>query len=172
MASGYGSETQGLPLTRAALESDLPAEERLLVDTSALLAYLTTAEPAHPIAALVIDEFVRPGRNSAVVSAVTAMEALIRPLRAEQAETYETIVHLLRNFPNLALREVDFDVAERAARLRARFDLPTPDALIVASGLASGARRLVTNDERWVRRSSDLGEGVIVHYLESYLPWP
>ena len=69
-------------MSLAGLEAALPAGDRILLDTTALAAYLEAAEPAHPVARHVIDSFVAGGRNPAIVSTVTVMEILIRPLRA------------------------------------------------------------------------------------------
>lgn len=123
------------------------------------------------VAIEVIDGFVRSGRNSAVVSTVTVTELLVHPLRAGRAETYRELIDLLRYFPNLHLRGVDFDVAETAARLRAEHGLRTPDALIVATGLVGAVPHLVTNDKEWRRRLQPLQEKVAVRHLASYLPF-
>jgi predicted nucleic acid-binding protein len=47
---------------------------------------------------------------------------------------------------DLSLIPLDSDVAEEAARLRARYGLMTPDAIQLASAIKGGARGYVTND--------------------------
>ncbi len=74
------------------------------------------------------------------------MELTVHPWRANLemvAREYET---LLVHFPNLHLAEINRNVARRAARLRARFGLRTPDALQVSAALDRGATAFVTND--------------------------
>jgi hypothetical protein len=68
-------------LSRASLERSLPDGDRILIDSSAMIAHLNGGEPASPAATHLIDEMVRSGRNPALVSTVTAMEILVRPLR-------------------------------------------------------------------------------------------
>src|SRR5215471_10337726 len=64
------------------LESSIAAGATLLLDTSAVLAYLSGSEAASRAAASVVDGFVGGGRNPGVVSAITVTEALVRPMRA------------------------------------------------------------------------------------------
>jgi predicted nucleic acid-binding protein len=54
---------------------------------------------------------------------------------------------LFRNFPHLSVVPVTDDIAERAAFLRAHYNLKTPDAIQVATALVSGSRAFLTNDE-------------------------
>jgi hypothetical protein len=68
-------------MSKASLESALPEGERLLLDTTTLIAYLDGGETVSPIATHIVDEFVRTGRNESIVSMVTVMEVLVRPLR-------------------------------------------------------------------------------------------
>lgn len=56
---------------------------------------------------------------------------------------------MLSYFPNLELAPVSRDVLLDAAGLRARYRLRTPDAIVVATGLQSGATAAVTNDDSW-----------------------
>src|SRR5207248_4492808 len=63
-------------LSRASLERAVPAGDAVLLDTSTLVAYFGDG-PTTAAAATIVDEFVRPGRNRAVVSAISATELLI-----------------------------------------------------------------------------------------------
>jgi predicted nucleic acid-binding protein len=46
---------------------------------------------------------------------------------------------------------MDGDVAERAAAIRARWNLRTPDAIIAATALQAGCSHLITNDSVFQR---------------------
>ena len=69
------------------------------------------------------------------------------------------------------LQEIDFPIAERAAILRARHRLRAADALIIASGLAAGADKIVSNDREWSTRlpASDIAATVVL--LDDHLPF-
>jgi predicted nucleic acid-binding protein len=88
------------------------------------------------------------GVKQGVTSTITLMEITVRPFqlgRPDAAAHYEA---LLANFPNLALAEINRDVARRAAQLRALHNLRPADALQVAACQVHGAQVFVTNDRR------------------------
>jgi predicted nucleic acid-binding protein len=131
-----------------ALERGIPAGSAIVLDSSAVLAYLGGGEQISGAATDVIDGFVRPGRNPGIISAVTVTEALVRPFRLVP-ESIATVEDFLRNFPNLTIVPIDYGVAREAARIRALTGLRTADALVMATVTVSGAGVLVGNDERW-----------------------
>ena len=129
-----------------------------------LAAYLDGGEGTSKVAVELLDEFVRSGRNPAVVSMVSVMETLIRPLRRLPA-AHATMLAFYREFPNLRVAPINLDVAAEAASLRVAFGLSAPDALIAATGLAAGVAHLVTNDRAWSTRVAPLRERATVVIL-------
>jgi predicted nucleic acid-binding protein len=121
-----------------ALVDRLAAGDRLLLDSSVLAAYLDGGERTSDLAAELLDGLVRSGRNPAVVSMVSVLETLIRPLRRLPA-AHGTVLAFYREFPNLVAAPVDLDVAAEAANLRVAFGLSAPDALIAATSRSTGA---------------------------------
>jgi len=138
-----------------ALADRLPAGDRILLDSSVLAAYLDGGERTSALAAELLDDLVRSGRNPAVVSMISVMETLIRPLRRLPV-AHGTVLAFYREFPNLVAAPVDLDVAAEAANLRVAFGLSAPDALIAGTGLAAGVAHLVTNDRAWPSRLAPL----------------
>lgn len=100
---------------RRKLEKAIAKDDRVLLDTSTLIAYLNGGEGVTPVAELVVDDLVRSGRNPAVVSMVTVMELLVRPLRTGVPGGCATVRDFLRSFPNLSTPAVDLDVAVPSA---------------------------------------------------------
>ena len=131
------------------LKSAIPAGETLLLDTSAVLAYLAGSEPASGAAASVIDGFVAIGRNAAVVSAITVTETLVRPLRAASPTAVRLVEDFLLRFPNLRVEPVTTTIAREAARIRAATAVATPDALILATAVMAPAPVVVGGDASW-----------------------
>jgi predicted nucleic acid-binding protein len=83
-----------------------------------------------------------------VTSVLTLLEVLVVPYRSgllELAERYEAILLSSRNLDVVPL---DPPILRAAAQLRAATSMRTPDALQVASALALGCTKLVTNDRR------------------------
>jgi predicted nucleic acid-binding protein len=99
-----------------------------------------------PITQVIFDEWER-GPSAGATSVVTIMEVLVKPLRDGRRQVADEYRRLLSSFPNLAIVEIDREVARRAADLRARHGIRTPDALQIAAALNHGATGFVTNDE-------------------------
>jgi predicted nucleic acid-binding protein len=133
----------------AALDAAIPAGATILLDTSAVLAYLSGAEPASEAATSVIDGFVASGRNPGVVSAITVTETLVRPMRAASATAIRLVDDFLLQFPNLRVEPVTVAVAREAARIRAATAAPTPDSLILATAVMAPASIVVGGDASW-----------------------
>jgi predicted nucleic acid-binding protein len=136
-------------MTPAALDAAIPPGATVLLDSSAVLAYLSGAEPASAAAASIVDGFVATGRNQAVVSAITVTEALVRPMRAGSTSAIRLVDDFLLRFPNLRVDPVTVEVAREAARIRAVTAAPTPDALILATAVTASASVVIANDRSW-----------------------
>jgi predicted nucleic acid-binding protein len=156
-------------LSRSTLAKAIPAGQRLVLDTSVVLAYLNAKEAASPIAAIVLDDFVRSGRNTAAISTVTVTETLVRPFKAGDVER-QTAEAFLLHYPNLEIREVDYETAREAARLRAETGLKTPDALVVATASAALIPVLVANDDKWAKAIAAAVPRLTLCHLEGHAP--
>lgn len=158
-------------MSEAALLQVIESGDRLLLDTTVLAAYFDANDSTHPVAAYILKELVATGRNPAVVSMVTVMEVLVRPMRATPPG-HHTVLGFLRAFPNLVCVPVDLQVAQDAAHMRADRRLAPPDALIVGTGLAAQVRHLVTNDRDWSPKLATMSTRISVVRTSSYLPFP
>lgn len=119
-----------------------------------------------------MDEFVRPNRNAAIISMMSVMEVLVRPLRQGAPEPYRHVLDLLTRFPNLRAIEIDLVVAQEAVSVRASYNFTPPDAFTVATGLVAQVSHLITNDQDWQRRLRPLAKRISVCYLTDHLPFP
>jgi len=81
-----------------------------------------------------------------ITSTMTLAEVLVKPYRYEQwvlAEKYESI---FEGTPELTLESVDREIGRLAAKLRASYNLLTPDAIHMATAMIHGADFFLTND--------------------------
>lgn len=156
----------------ATLERALPEGSRVLLDATVLIAYLNRREATSPVAAHIIEQFVRDGRNTAIVSMVTVMEVLVRPLVHGPGEPYLHALDFLTRFPNLRAVPIDLPVAQEGASLRAGYRFAAPDALVIATGIVHQVGHLVTNDADWPGRLRPIAQRVGVCYLSHHLPFP
>lgn len=133
----------------AELDRALGDAERVLLDSSTLIAFHSPHEQAHPLATHLLrriaseDDLLR-----GYYSVISAAELLVRPVRV--GERQFTFMHtFLTQYPNLTILPMDLTVAVQVATVRATTRLPLPDAAVIASGLLAGCEAIVTNDERW-----------------------
>ncbi len=158
-------------MSYVSLLAKIPAGDRLLLDTSVLAAFLDATDATHPVAVCVLKELVESGRNPAVVSMITVMEILVRPLR-QSPPGHHTVLAFLRSHPNLEAVSIDLQVAQEAATLRATHKLAPPDALIVGTGIATQVGHLVTNDGNWKKKLSAISARIKVVQTADHLPFP
>jgi predicted nucleic acid-binding protein len=103
----------------------------------------------HPVYLPVVRPFfaaLSAGEFQAVTSTVTLLEVLVHPFRQKNVALAQKYRDILLNATGLSLISVTPDIAERAAQLRAEFNLRTPDAIQVTVALQTGATHFFTND--------------------------
>jgi predicted nucleic acid-binding protein len=150
------------------LERMIPPGDRLLLDTTVLISYFSGGDRWADAARAVIEGLVRPGRNPAVVSALTVMESLVGPMR-RVPPGHLTALDFYANWPNLTILPIDLAVAQEGASIRAHHGFPTPDALVIGTGVLGGVAWLVTGDERWQKRLAPIASRVRVCYLGDFV---
>jgi predicted nucleic acid-binding protein len=74
------------------------------------------------------------------------LELLVQPYRLQDMDRVNKFYALLSTYPHLEWVAPTLEIADLAARLRAEYNLKTPDALQAATALASQATGLVSND--------------------------
>lgn len=138
----------------------LPPACRVCLDTSPLIYHL---EDVEPYAALTTDLVTRlsEGDLTGFLSTVTVAELLAKPFACPEAERVSLAENFLLTLPNCSFVPVTYRVAREAARLRARYGLRTPDAIVAATALEGGATHLVTNDAVF-RRIASPGLAVVL----------
>jgi predicted nucleic acid-binding protein len=146
----------------------IPPGDRLLLDTTVLISYLSGGDRWADVARVVIEGLIRSGRNPAVVSTLTIMESLIGPMR-RVPPGHLTALDFYANWPNLTIHPIDLAVAQEGASIRAHHGFPTPDALVIGTGVLGGAAWLVTGDERWQKRLAPIASRVRVCYLGDFV---
>ena len=82
----------------------------------------------------------------AVTSSITMTELLVHPYRNDDVVKVNELIGLLSTYPNLEWIAPSLEVAARAAEIRARFGLRTPDALQAGTAIHSKVTAFLTND--------------------------
>jgi predicted nucleic acid-binding protein len=129
---------------------DLPEGALVLVDTAPII-YVLEDHPRLAARFAPIFEAHAAGRLRFTVTTVTIAEVLTGPLQAGDDALARRYRAILQSWGPVAL---DLDIAEGAARLRARLRLKLADAVQAASALAVNAAALVTHDRDFSRVTS------------------
>ncbi len=130
-----------------ALEEFLSKHELVGADTMVFIYHLED-HPRYAQLTQPLFEAWEEGRNKGVTSVITLLEILVKPKREGREEVARDYRELLTTYPNLTIMEVDLELAELAADLRARYRIRTPDALQLGCALRAGAGGFITNDGR------------------------
>ena len=130
------------------LASALTGHRLVALDTSVWIYHFEGSAGLGQAADRVL-EAIAQGRIEAVASELVLLELLVAPLKKDEQDVADEIELTLQHFPHLQLAPVTRAVLVRAAGIRARYGLRTPDAIMLATAVESGATLAVTNDSAW-----------------------
>ncbi len=83
----------------------------------------------------------------AYTSIITLIEVLTKPIEENDKELSDRYEDFLTNSYNLILTDIDRNIAVESAKLRAKYNIRTPDAIQLTCGIMNGAKAFITNDE-------------------------
>jgi predicted nucleic acid-binding protein len=86
------------------------------------------------------------GKFRGVTSVIGLIEILTKPKQKKNYLLVKEYQELLTGFPNLTIASVDLKIADLSSSLRAKYNLATPDAILVATALSCGATGFITAD--------------------------
>ncbi len=106
----------------------LRRHRRIALDTSVFLYHLEASSKHLARANTIFSWLEQPG-SAAITSTITMTELLVLPYRQGDERLANDLYALLSTYPNLNWIAPNLDIADLAARIRARYRLRTPDAL-------------------------------------------
>jgi predicted nucleic acid-binding protein len=153
----------GLKQVRFATE--LGRLKKIGLDTSILIYHL---EDIGPYADLTEAAFsaIAEGLPRAVVSTISITELLVQPFAKGEEDRITIFEQFILSLPNTDLIPPTYSIAKGAARLRAKYAIRTPDALLISTALSEKVEAFLTNDSRL---RSLKAEGVSILVLDDFL---
>ncbi|WP_325176785.1 type II toxin-antitoxin system VapC family toxin [Paenibacillus alkalitolerans] len=127
--------------------SSLSSFKKVALDTN-IFIYVFEQHPEFGEKAKRLLEQIEEGTYSAIASTISLTEILVKPIRDGNLALEKQYKLLFTHFPNLSVVSVDTIVAERAAFLRGKYGMKTPDALVISCAIIAQADVFVTNDVR------------------------
>ena len=143
------------------------SRERVALDTSVFIYLFNRQEPYYATCRRLVGDIER-GELRGVISAITEMEMLVRPLAEGLTRVVADIEQLLRRLRWLDIVPMDRALARQAAALRAETRLRSLDAIIATTAIAADCRYVVGND----RPFADRVKGVHYLVLRDYVAAP
>lgn len=132
-------------MSAATLDALLRKHRRIGLDSNLLIYFLEANPDFHPLCRRVFDA-VESGRNQAICSTLSLLEVLVQPYRQQDEAMADQLYGLLTTYPHLDWIDLSIDIADRAAQIRARYHLKTPDAIVAATALHAQASGFIGND--------------------------
>ena len=132
------------------IQGKLASAKRICFDSNALIYHLNETKPYAEIVAELLNAVER-GATDGIISVITELEVLVRPLREGTQWDVEQAQAVLEA-PGMHVIEMDRGIARRAAEVRAASGVDLADAVIVATALSTGCDAIVGNDERCAQR--------------------
>jgi len=121
---------------------------RRLAFDSAPIIYFIEAHPAYcPIVEKVLER-VDAGALSGLSSVLTLTEVLTRPMQLHREDLQGQYLDFLVHSRNFSVVALDLRMSVRAAELRARYGIRTPDALQLACVIETRSDAFLTNDAK------------------------
>ncbi|MEP7109667.1 MAG: type II toxin-antitoxin system VapC family toxin [Ferruginibacter sp.] len=81
-----------------------------------------------------------------LTSAITLLEVLVKPLKEGETKIVEQSKTILTNADGIDIFDITTPIAVKAAEIRAKYNIRTPDALQIATAIVHKADYFLTND--------------------------
>lgn len=133
----------------------------ILLDTNCFIYYLEN-NPKYADKLEKVFRGIQDGNNNAFMSIISFLEILVKPKKDNNIFIENKYKLMLTNYPNLSIIDMEYNIADIASRLRANYKIKTPDAIIVATGIAMNVDYIITNDIRLKNICNNEGLDIII----------
>jgi len=120
----------------------------VFIDTAPLIYYIEDSNKAY---SKVLDLFFGMNlkmRVQLTTSTISLLEVLVIPLKTNNFDLAEKYKHLLCQSDTFEMWGIDVEIATKAAELRAKYRLKTPDAMQIATAICRFSDYFLTNDKQ------------------------
>jgi len=131
---------------RTRFQSFLAGHPVVGIDTS-ILIYFVQDHVRYGRRCTELFDRIERGHTSAVTSTLSLLEVLVAPYRLNDEPLAQQFFALLSTYPGLKWIPPTLEIADRAAMIRARYGLKTPDSIQIGTALEQGATAFLGNDK-------------------------
>lgn len=127
------------------ISTALKGVSRLGIETAPFI-YFVERHPTYLPKVRDIFRQIDQGKFEGVSSMITLVEVLTQPLKMGNSTLEMEYRNILMRSRHFSLLPISVGIAERAAQLRAHYNLKTPDALQVSAAIDAQCDAFLTND--------------------------
>lgn len=133
-------------MKKEGLERFLKEKRSVYLDSNLFIYQLEDKQPYSPLTHMVF-EMMESGKIMGHTSVLSVMELNVGPYKQGRVDLSFSHLALLQNLRNLKIHPVDLMIGDLAAQYRAHYSFRTPDALHLATAMASESRLFIGNDK-------------------------
>ena len=123
----------------------LRGREGVVLDTMLFVYFFEDASKLAEVCETLFSNMAN-GLFEGVATPITMAELLVKPLREKRPDIAPRYRNALAGMPNLRFSGIDHTAGYMAGALCAKYNLPLPDMLQVATAMQSARPTLITND--------------------------
>lgn len=124
----------------------LAEHRRIMLDTAPIIYFIEEHTAFGYVAEQIFRTICDNPHYQAFSSVITLIEVLTHPMRQLNSQLVAQYKAFLLRSANFTMYGIDPIIAEKAAELRARYGLKTPDAIQLAVAIQNGGTLFITND--------------------------
>lgn len=124
----------------------LTSYKKIALDTS-IFIYHFENNPVYVGLTNEILEAIVSRKINAICSELIFLELMVLPYKNEREDLIDNYEILLTNFPHLSICPVIRPILRGAAKLRAKYQVKTPDAIHLATAIYHGSQVFIGNDK-------------------------
>jgi len=106
----------------------------IFLDTAPLIYFIEGNSPYQDKLKKIFDSNDK-GDFTFITSSITLLEVLVKPLRDGQSVLADKYKNILTKAAGIEIFDITIDLAAKAAELRAKYNLRTPDAIQIATAI-------------------------------------
>jgi predicted nucleic acid-binding protein len=122
-------------------------QKKVFLDTAPLIYFIEGHSQYQEILAQIFKAN-EAGSFTFITSSITLLEVLVKPLKEGNQKLADQYKNILTAASGIEIIEITTDIAVKAAELRAKHNLHTPDAIQMATAILNDATYFITNDAR------------------------
>lgn len=119
--------------------------KKICIDTSPIIYFIEKHPLYHKLVHPLFAE-INTSSIEAITSTLSLLEVLVLPFKTNNRKLAEKYREILLNSKGFLTFEVNNEISELSARLRAEYNIKTPDAIQIATGIHYRASIFLTND--------------------------